>query len=140
MVEDKFKKTCEVMGGEYSEEEGYLEPDVGGEYAETHEARKQWCTLKNRPTDKGDITVFNARNTFGIVVKDEGNKAILELWDNDVEKKFVPEEHKMVFKTEFGTRVPKGKYVIWRYPPNIREGYPHGELNMGLKPHDDPVD
>lgn len=48
-----FKETCELMGAKYTEEEGLLESDVGGDHASDWMARKQWC-------DVGDVQVFRA--------------------------------------------------------------------------------
>jgi hypothetical protein len=58
---ERFKETCVAMGGEYSEEFGMLESDVGGEHFEDYEALKQWCDfrkLENAP--KTGLTIFRS--------------------------------------------------------------------------------
>lgn len=41
-LSDLFEEACNAMGGEYEEEYGILEPDVGGMFLDVHEAKKQW--------------------------------------------------------------------------------------------------
>lgn len=107
------------MGGKYDEEEGLLEPDVGGEYAEEHMEHKEWCTFQHAPGVE-QLIVFNAPNTFSIRIISKTDPSVaghfLEIWDNDVKKEFTPSTEgkaaAMCFEAELGVRVPKGTYCI----------------------------
>lgn len=122
----RFSKVCEQMGGEYDEEEGLLEPDVGGEFLEEHEARKEWCTLENAPGIER-LIVFNAPNTFSITIRSTDPSVageFLSIWDNDIKKEFnLPRKEKrvseMCFEAELGIRAPKGTYCIKGGPSHI---------------------
>lgn len=118
-----FKKVCEKMGGEYTEEYGLLESDVGVESFEEHEATKKWCTFKNMEgLGSNELTVFSAPNTFSIKLGDEKSE-LFDIWDNDV-----AEEHNLdkdnpphlCFKAFFGVHIPKGKYCVETFPANGR--------------------
>ncbi len=104
-----FRETCRRMDGEYTEEAGMLEPDVGGQHLEPHEEVKQWCTFERGDTH---LTVFNAPDTFGIRIVDKGE--MMDIHDNDVDKKF--DGHSMCFHPRYGIRVPEGDYCIRRGP------------------------
>lgn len=131
---DMFEETCNAMGGEYEEEYSMLEPDVGGEFLTEHETKKQWCTFRDmhgvgkfiaRGIGGGELTVFNAPNTFEVKFQDENRKELFRFWDNDIEKKFDSEEQKMCFYSRYGIRVPKCDICIQTYP--LREhGRPSG--------------
>ena len=59
--EHGFMRACKAMGGEYSTEEGLLEPDVGGIHTAAWAAKKEWCDLghlQNAP--KNGLKVFRA--------------------------------------------------------------------------------
>lgn len=128
---DLFEEACGSMGGEYEEEYGMLEPDVGGMFFDVHEAKKQWCTFKDmKGIDKGSLTVFNAPNTFSMKYQDENMKELFNLWDNDIEKKFDPEEQKMCFFSRYGIRVPKCDICVETYP---KSDHPKG-VWLKLKP------
>lgn len=126
MEEDLFEETCNAMGGEYEEEYGLLEPDVGGEFVTEHEAKKQWCTFKDmKGIGKGELSVFNAPNTFTVKFQDENNKELFRFWDNDIDKRFDPERQEMCFHSKYGIRVPKGEVCISTYPLRMY-GKPEG--------------
>lgn len=58
---ESFKETCEAMGGEYTEEFGMLESDVGGDHLAEYEARKQWCDFgKLEHAPKAGLTIFRS--------------------------------------------------------------------------------
>jgi len=57
---EKFKETCEAMGGKYTEEEGMLESDVGGDHFTDYMARKQWCNLSHLRNAPKDFHVFRS--------------------------------------------------------------------------------
>lgn len=52
-----FESACKSMGHRYSSEIGLLEPDVGGDFLDSHEARKEWCSISNK---QKNYTIFNA--------------------------------------------------------------------------------
>lgn len=57
---DNFRETCEAMGGKYTEEEGWLEPDVGGDHISEYMARKQWCDLSHLENAPKGLHVFRS--------------------------------------------------------------------------------
>jgi len=112
-----FKETCKKMGGEYEEEYGLLEPDVGGEFITEHEAMKQWCTFtKMEGLGENELVVFNAPNTFSIKVQDKDMNELIDLWDNDVRKRFDAKNQTMCFEAVLGVRVPKGNFCVKTFP------------------------
>jgi len=132
---DTFEKTCKAMGGEYEWEEGYLEPDVGGDFAEEHIAKKEWCTFKNMAgIGKGEVIVFNAPNTFSIRAIDEKQNELMELWDNDIEKHFDKKNQIMCFKPIFGVRLPKSKICVRTFPL-LKFGRPDS-VNIDIAPEE----
>lgn len=126
MYKSGFEETCNAMGGEYAEEYGLMEPDVGGEFFGEHEAKKQWCEFENmKGVGRGKLTVFSAPNTFEVKSQDEDGKDLFRFWDNDIDKKFDPEGQEMRFHSRYGIRVPKCDICIQTYP--LREhGRPDG--------------
>lgn len=131
-----FEEACVEMGGKYEEEYSMLEPDVGGEFLTEHEAKKQWCTFNDmKGLGKGELTVFNAPNTFEVKFQDENNKELFRFWDNDIDKKFNPEGQEMCFYSRYGIRVPKGEVCISAYP--LRKHAPPDGIWVKLEPRGD---
>jgi len=57
---EEFKDVCEAMGGKYTEEEGWLEPDVGGDHITEYMAHKQWCDFGHLEHAPKDFVVFRS--------------------------------------------------------------------------------
>lgn len=126
----EFMLACKKMEGEYEEEYGMLEPDVGGEFIEEHVASKQWCSWKR---DDITMTAFNAPNTFDLSIRGKKGR-LLSLWDNDVKKMFDPKEHMICFYPYYGIRVPEGDYcIIGRGEFASLHIEPHSDYRMKIK-------
>lgn len=116
----KFKEICIVMGGEYSEEYGMLEPDIGGDHISEYEALKQWCDfshLENVPA-KG-LTVF--RSPRHIELQSElFTPTARPHFDEFFTEEYKPEEQTMCFKSttpDFSSIVEGvSQFCITTYP------------------------
>jgi len=105
--EELFKLTCEAMGGEYEEEEGLVEPDVGFETLHEKMAFKQWCTLGHLEGLPDDFTIF--RTPGEVEFQSEMFKSSEKIdFRGYFEEHYEPDKKRMCFRS----KLPKAKSLV----------------------------
>jgi len=133
---NNFRTVCSAMGGQYDEENGLLEPDVGGEFPTRHVASKEWCTFKNMAgIGRGQVVVFNSPNTFSVGIRDKDGEQLIDLWDNDIKKEFDKEGQQMIFIPRYGIRVPESKISVSTTPLR-KYGHQPNKVRLEIEPRD----
>jgi len=119
---EEFKDVCEAMGGKYTEEEGWLEPDVGGDFPEEYIARKQWCDLGHLEHAPKDLHVFRSPGHVELQ-SDLFTPTARPKFDQYFEENYDRDSQTMCFKTT----VPKFSNDVEGVAQFCLQSYPIGE-------------